>query len=285
MKYAISHANIVFPSGPEAIAAVQAMERAGFESVWTVEHVVIPRSFEHRYPETADGALPFAATTPIPDPLAWIAYVAAAAPTLKFGTGILIVPERNPLVTAKAAATIDSMCGGRLMLGVGVGWLREEFDALGVPFAHRGRRTEEAIAVMRGLWSEDEFSFDGDFYAFPPVVSSPKPFAARVPIHIGGYGERAARRAGRIGDGFFPGVRDPRALSELVSIVRRTAEDAGRDPDLIEVTARGSADPEHLRALARAGADRALLSARDFDPLQFEAELVRLGEEVLARAG
>lgn len=281
LKFGISHTNVVFPAGRRAIEAVQAMEEAGFESVWTVEHALIPSRFESRYPETSDGNLPFPAGWPIPDPLVWLAFVAASAPSLELGTGVLVLAQRNPLSTAKEVATLDHMTGGRVVLGVGAGWLREEFEALGVPFPNRGRRMEEAIAVMRGLWSEEVFAFDGELFSFPAVHSAPKPASATVPVHIGGYSDRAAERAGRLGDGFFPGTSDPEALAGLVAVMRRAAEAAGRDPESIEVTARGSEDHDHLRALQRVGAARVLVSARAFDPDHFADEVSKFGTDVI----
>ena len=285
LKFGISHSNLVFPAGARAVEAAQAMEGAGFESVWTVEHAVIPTRIQSRYPETSNGELPFAPTVAIPDPLVWLAYVAAAAPNLALGTAVLVLPQRNPLTTAKECATLDELTGGRVILGVGIGWLREEFEALGVPFEQRGRRTDEAVAVMRGLWQHDPFGFEGSCFSFPPVHAAPKPPRSTIPIHIGGYSARAAERAGRIGDGFFPGTGDPEALAELVTVARRAAEVAGRDPDALEVTARGSADQDHLRALANAGAHRVVISARTLDPERFASEIRRLGEQVVAPFG
>lgn len=281
LRFGISHTNVVFPAGPQAIEAVDAMEQAGFESVWTVEHALIPSRFESRYPETPDGKLPFPPQWPIPDPLVWLSFVAASAPSLKLGTGVLVLAQRNPLSTAKEVATLDVLAGGRVVLGVGAGWLREEFDALGVPFGNRGQRMEEAIAVLRGLWSEGSFAFDGEVFSFPAVHSAPKPTSSSVPVHIGGYSHRAAERAGRLGDGFFPGTSDPEALADLVGVMRRAAEAAGRDPDSIEVTARGSGDHEHLRALHDSGAVRVLVSARAFDAGHFADQVSKFGTDVI----
>ena len=158
--------------------------------------------------------------------------------TLRLATGILILPQRNPLVLAKEVATLDALSGGRVELGVGVGWLEEEFDALGIPFSERGTRTDESIEVLRALWDGDHADYRGTHFSFSGVSSNPKPANGRVPIHIGGHSPVAARRAGRLGDGFFPGRG---GLGELVDIVRQTAADAGRNPEGIEVTS-GSVD-------------------------------------------
>lgn len=211
-----------------------AAEAAGFESVWTVEHVLYPEGYESTYPYSPTGKMPGTADSPIPDPMTWLAFVAATTSTIKLATGILIVPQRNPAVLAKEVATVDALSEGRVMLGIGVGWLEEEFDALGVPFSNRGKRTDEYVDVMRQLWTADQVSYNGEFVSFAPVSSNPKPHDGPVPIHVGGHSRKAAERAGRLGDGFFPGTGDVATLND---IARQTAADAGRDPAAIEFTA------------------------------------------------
>ena len=151
-------------------------------------------------------------------------------------TGVIILPLRNPLVLAKQVATLDHMSGGRIELGIGVGWLKEEFEAVGVPFEKRGTRSDEYIAVMRKLWAEDGVSFKGEFVTFDEVSSNPKPVNRAVPIVIGGHSEAAAKRAGRLGDGFFPSIGSQVDTVPLFDVVRRTAA-AGRDPKAIEIMA------------------------------------------------
>ncbi|MEZ5258394.1 MAG: LLM class F420-dependent oxidoreductase [Ilumatobacteraceae bacterium] len=167
----------------------------------------------------------------------WLTYLAAATSTIRLATGILILPERNPVVLAKEVATLDAMSGGRVELGIGVGWLEEEFDAIGVPWARRGDRTDDYIGAMRALWASDHADYSGEFASFSNVSSNPKPVNGTVPFVIGGHSKAAARRAGRLGDGFFPGKGSPAELAELIDIVRQTAADAGRDPEAIEITA------------------------------------------------
>ncbi|MFK8025090.1 MAG: LLM class F420-dependent oxidoreductase, partial [Ilumatobacter sp.] len=171
------------------------------------------------------------------DPLVWLAFVAAHTTTMRLGTGIVILPERNPLVFAKEVATLDRLSGGRMELGIGVGWLEEEFDALGVPWPKRGARTDEYVHAMRALWSSDDASYDGDFVSFDNVSSNPKPANGSVPFVIGGHSGAAAKRAGRLGDGFFPGKGSIEELTEMIDIVRQTAADHDRDGDAIEITA------------------------------------------------
>ena len=234
MKFGVAFANTVtFTTGVGAATLAKAAEAAGFESLWTVEHILYPEGYESTYPYAPDGKMPGSGDSPIPDPLIWLAYVAANTTTLQLATGISLLPERHPVMYAKEVATLDSMSNGRLMLGIGIGWLREEFDALDVPWEGRTRRTEEYADVMRELWKADGVSYDGEFVNFENISSNPKPANGSVPIHIGGHSEAAAKRAGRMGDGFFPAKGN---TAELIDIARQTAVDVGRDPEAIDMT-------------------------------------------------
>ena len=182
MNFGIAFANIgPFVEPTEAIALAEAAESAGFESIWAVDHVVVPAGYQSHYPYDPSGKLPSGEATVFPDPLIWLSYVAARTSTLRLGTGILIVPQRNPLVLAKELATLDHLSGGRMILGAGIGWLEEEFEALGVPFAGRGRRTEEAIAAMRALWSQEQASYAGTTTAFRDCFLRPQPRGGTIP--------------------------------------------------------------------------------------------------------
>jgi probable F420-dependent oxidoreductase len=287
MQFGIAFANIItFAERDGLVTLARGAEAAGFDSVWTVEHVIYPEGYESTYPYDPSGKMAMDASTNMPDPLLWLAFVAAATETLRLGTGILILPQRNPVVLAKEVATLDHLSGGRVDLGVGVGWLREEFDALGVPWERRGARTEEHIAVMRALWDGDHTAFHGEFFSFDDVSSNPKPAQGRVPIHIGGHSRAAAERAGRIGDGFFPGTGD---IGDLVDIVRQTAADAGRDPGAIEITygspalmGDGASDAAH--ELAELGIDRAIVPSFLFLG-DTEADLAAYAERVIQPLG
>jgi len=235
MKYGLAFANTgPFVEPGYASDLGRAAEAAGVDSLWTVEHVIVPKEYESAYPYSPNGKMPGTHDSPIPDPLIWLTWVGAATTALKLATGIVILPQRNPAVLAKEVATLDRLTQGRMVLGIGVGWLEEEFDALGVPFAQRGARTDEYMQAMRALWAGDDASFTGDFVTYDGISMNPKPHAGTVPIHIGGHSKRAARRAGEYGDGFFPGKGD---IAELVDVVRQTAADAGRDAAAIEITA------------------------------------------------
>ncbi len=286
MKYGMLFANTLGFATPRGAAEMAAAaEAAGFESVWTVEHVVYPDGYESSYPYDPSGKMAMAADTPMPDPLIWLTWVAAHSERLRLATGILILPQRNPLVLAKQLSTLDEVSGGRLDLGVGVGWLREEFDALGIPWEARGRRTDEYIEAMRAVWDSDHASYEGEFANFSGISVNPKPVNGRVPIHIGGHTEAAARRAGRLGDGFIPGEGD---LDVLISTMNASAEGAGRDPSAIEVSAVdlgvmgkdpvAAAEKMAARGVTRLGVPGFLLALAP-DPV---AAIAEFGEKVIA---
>ncbi len=268
MKYGLAFASSVAIEGADALQLCQRAEQLGFESVWGGEHVVIPSAIDSPYPYSDDGKAPVVPDTPIPDPLIWLAFAAAAASTLRLGTCILIVPQRNPLVLAKEIATLDRLSNGRVELGIGVGWLREEFDALGVPWDRRGARNDEYVAAMRALWSGTEVEFHGEFVDFAPVTCSPRPVQTSVPILVGGDTPAALRRAARIADGYFPGESDPGRLGVLIAELRATTEQHGRDPDSIEVNAMfpfAPGDPRtHADALEALGVGRVMVPAFPF---------------------
>jgi probable F420-dependent oxidoreductase len=241
----------------EAIALAQAAEAAGFESLWTVEHTIVPAGYASAYPYDASGKMPGGRDDlPLPDPLIWMAFVAAATTSIKLATGILILPQHNPVLAAKQIATLDHLSLGRVLLGIGVGWLREEFAALGVPFQQRGARTDEAIAAMRELWSADKPSFEGRFVTFKEAYCRPQPVNKSVPIIVGGHSDAAARRAGRLGDGFFPASRAP---APLIALARKEAQAAGRDADRLEITTSLPSDLAELEGLRRLGVTRVLV--------------------------
>ena len=288
MKFGIAFANTgPFTEPDEAAAFARAAEDSGFESLWTVEHVVVPSNYESAYPYSPSGKMPGAADMPIPDPLIWLTWVAAATTRINLATGILILPQRNPVVLAKELATLDQLSRGRLILGIGVGWLEEEFDAIGVSFAERGRRADEYVRAMRALWTEDQATFHGEFANFDNCILRPRPVHGTVPIHVGGHTDPAARRAGRLGDGYFPGKGSFDELARSFEIVRTSAREAGRDPDSIELTSGaislgGANALDDLKALAGIGVDRVMLPAFAFYR-DTAAALARYGDEVISR--
>ena len=246
-------------------------EEVGVESVWSVEHVLVAQDYEPRYSYSADGRMPGSPGTVMPDPLEWLAYLAAVTSTVKLGTSVVVLPLHAPVVLAKRVATLDALSGGRVLFGVGLGWQVEEYRAVGVPYEERGARADEAIEVLRACWAPDPVSFSGPFTQVPPASVLPKPArGAAVPIVIGGSTRVAARRAGRLGDGFFPYVCGPEEFADRIDVIRATAHEHGRDPDAIELTAwpgsyrYGSAfDLDLAKQYADLGVTRFVVSAQE----------------------
>jgi len=277
MKLGMVFANAGPMAEPDlAVALAHAAEEAGVESLWTVEHVVVPAGYETPYPYSSSGKMPGPGggeNIPITDPLIWLTYVGAVTTKIKLATGILILPQRNPVVLAKETATLDRLSKGRLLLGIGVGWLREEFDAIGVPFERRGARTDDYIKALKALWSEDE-TYDGEFVQFKDARSHPKPVqSGGVPIVVGGHSNASAVRAGLFGDGYFPNARKVEEDARLIELMRATAKDAGRDPDAIEITI-GVRDVESAKPYVDLGVQRltALSPNTDVDSLRKQVE-------------
>lgn len=285
MKVGLAFASSIGIDGASALDICRRAEDAGFESLWGGEHVVLPDSFVSRYPYTEDGKIPAEPDTPIPDPLIWLAFAAAATSKLRLGTCILIVPQRNPLVLAKELATLDQLSGGRVELGLGVGWLKEEFDALGIPWQRRGARNDEYIAAMRALWSGPHAEFHGEFVDFDPATCSPRPVNGSIPVIVGGDSDAALQRAVRIADGYFPGEGDSQRLSALLDRLRQAAEKANRDPASIEInTIFGAqmADPvAGVEQMAALGVDRIMVPAFFFAGPGGLDRLSEFGEKVI----
>jgi probable F420-dependent oxidoreductase len=281
MKFGLMYANAGPFSFPEMLThLVTTAERTGIESIWAVEHVVIPVGYKSTYPYDPSGKIPAPDQLPIPDPLLSLTYAAAVTRTLRLGTGILILPQRHPLYVAKEVATLDVLSGGRALLGIGIGWLEEEFDALGIPFSERAGRTAETVRAVRSLWKDAPEPFTGKFFRWGPLESHPKPVQKPgVPIIVGGHTEMAARRAARYGDGFFPGVADDEKLGWLLGILRDECARLGRDHTKIEVTAgRAAPNADSVKRLQDMGVARFVLPPPAFDPDGISKGLDDLGK-------
>jgi probable F420-dependent oxidoreductase len=245
-----------YASGAFIRASAIAAERAGFAHYWMPDHVVQFAAYpESVYPYAAgsgqelpeqdpDAPLQFGDDTyanvdpanPLIDPVMGMAWAAAATTTLEVGSNILVLPQRNPVVLAKVLGTLDSFAGGRALLGVGVGWAKEEFDATGADFARRGQATDEAILALRALWTEDVSSFSGEFVSFKDAYSYPKPpRAGGVPILIGGESNPAMRRVARLGDGWLPYNLPVEDAPAVIAELKRMTRDAGRDPERLRI--------------------------------------------------
>ncbi|HMJ78241.1 MAG TPA: TIGR03619 family F420-dependent LLM class oxidoreductase, partial [Iamia sp.] len=227
-------------------------------------------------PYAVSGDMPIGNASDLPEPLTWLAFAAARTSTILLGTSCVILPERNPLHLAKQAATLDLLSGGRLRLGVGLGWCREEAEAAGTTWADRAPRAEAAIEAMRRLWTGAPVAYEGAGVAFPPVTCRPTPAGPDgIPIVICGPSVHAARRAGRIGDGFFTNHRDPDVLRGLIDAVHRAAEETGRDPAAIEITAGASPSPRTVERLEAMGVDRIIWPVPTRSPARVERQLTR----------
>ena len=286
MKFGLAFASSVGTDPESALEICRVAEQVGFDSVWGGEHVIRPAQIASPYPYTEDGAMPGEEETPIPDPLIWLAYVAAAAPTVQLGTCILIVPQRNPLVLAKEVATLDHLTGGRVELGIGVGWMQEEFRALGIPWERRGARNDEYIEAMRALWAGPKAEYHGQFVDFDPATCSPRPVRGSIPILVGGDTPAAIRRAARLADGYFPGTGDPQELGQRIEELGVALEKEGRSPSDVAVHAifgAQMADPvAGAEQMMKLGVSRAMLPAFFFAGPGGLERLAEFGEKVVA---
>ena len=282
MKFGLMFTNTGMGStGAGALDLATRAERLGFESLWTVEHVVVPSGYQSAYPYHSSGKMAGGAEEfDLPDPLMWLAFVASATSTIRLATGVLIVPQRNPLILAKEVATLDVLSGGRVTLGVGVGWLEEEFNALGVPFADRGRRLDDYVEAMRTLWAGGKATLHNTYTSFDECISLPRPANGTVPIVVGGHSKAAAKRAARLGDGFFPGNGTPEELTDVYALFREECAALGRDPSAVELTAgTGARSFDELAArveqLESLGVSRAVLPPLPGEHLDGLAESLR----------
>lgn len=218
------------------IAAGKALEERGFSHIWAAEHVVNFPRYASRYPYSDDGVPPFRTDTGILEPFTVLSFLAAHTRRIQLGSGITILPQRNPVYLAKQAADVDVLSGGRLVLGVGVGWAAEEYAALGVPFARRGARARDYLQVIRTLWCDEVSSFEGEFHQLPPCVQGPKPVRKpHPPIFIGGESDAALRRVAEFGQGWMGYRLTPQTLPERLAKLAAMLAEYGRSLDDIEI--------------------------------------------------
>ena len=250
------------PYTPELLASIARQADArGIESLWLGEHVILFDEHDKAYPYATSGDFPIKGEVGMAEPFTTLSFCAAITSRIRLGTAVCLVPQRNPLYTAKEVANVDWLSGGRLDFGIGVGWQHEEFDALRVPFADRGRRNDEYIELMRRLWCDSVSSFDGEFWQLAPCRAYPKPVQQpHPPIHIGGESDIALRRVVRLGAHWFPFNLDPSGLAKGRARLAELLADAGdRSIDDVIITVSPSRDatgPEHAAAFADAGAQQ-----------------------------
>ena len=208
-------------------------EALGYHSLWAADHIVMPTHLTSKYPYHPEGKFPIDPAENFLEPLTVLGYVAACTTTIRLGTGVLIIPYRNPVVTAKTLATLDVLSRGRIILGAGVGWMTEEFAFLNSPYHERGARTDEYLRAMKALWTEEEPAFQGRFLQFSDLRCEPKPVQKpHPPIWVGGHSKAALRRTATLADGWYGHVfwRNPEALPQEIQTIKQLAEQAGRDP-------------------------------------------------------
>lgn len=263
MRFGLHALGIGPGADPEVIVAVaRAAEASGFATLWSGEHVVMVDTPDSPYPYSADGRIAVPAVADWLDPWATLTFAAAATSHIGLATGILLLPEHNPLIVAKQAASLDVLSHGRVRLGVGIGWSAGEFAALGVPFAGRAQRTEEYIEAMRVLWGEDPAAYSGRFVHFAAVRCFPKPHQGPIPILLGGNSDAALSRVARYGDGWYGFNVATEDLAERLDRLAVACREAGRDArELYLAVALADGDPSSLDPLAALGVSELVLVA------------------------
>ncbi|MGH7963958.1 MAG: LLM class F420-dependent oxidoreductase [Candidatus Binatia bacterium] len=287
----------IFPVGlglvadPELITLfARTAEHCGFHSLWAGEHVVFLKDSISKYPYAQGGVLPLPSTKiPLLDPLAALTFAAAHTKTLRLGTGVYLVPERHPVVTAKQIASLDVLCGGRFDFGVGIGWLAEEFAAVGVPWERRAARTLEYLTAMKLLWTEEEPEFKGEFCNFPTAYLYPKPVQKpHPPIIFGGNSTPALRRVAEAGDGWFGWTLTAAETTGKIEQIRRYARAVGRDPEQLQFSvSAGFAAPVDLDEVKRyrdAGVHQVIFASLPSDPKDIQGHIERLAEQIVVPA-
>jgi probable F420-dependent oxidoreductase len=228
-------------STPDKIVKVARWaQELGFHSGWIADHIILPNRVDSPYPYAGGQQWPYPSDTPYFDPLLALAWAGAVAPDLKLGTSVVVLPLRHPVVFAKQVATLDRLTGGRLLLGVGTGWMAEEFALCDAPFEHRGGRAQEMVALMRQLWTGENVEFHGAFYQVSGARMHPTPFRQRVPILWGGHTDAALRHVARVGDGWHPSSRTLDQLRHGIGRLRELCTETGRDPDSLIIAPRPS---------------------------------------------
>jgi probable F420-dependent oxidoreductase len=294
MKFALTGVGSGSTVRPEPLIRVaQTAESLGFESLWIPEHLAVPVTMDSPYPYSPDGHFPGGPGAGLHDPFVALAFIAAHTQTIKLGTGVFVLPLRNPLAVAKAVVSVDVLSNGRLLFGVGIGWLKEEFEAVGMPFANRVSRTREWIAMLKTLWAEETPYFQGRYHCFPPIGFNPKPVQQpHPPILFGGESEPALKRAAELGDGWIGVRHSPASIKPLLEQLQAYTQEANRDFTQLEITVGLDAgvqpNLDTVKRFADAGVHRLVVFAPGFIPRsRYDAELFpqmeRFAEDVIAK--
>ncbi len=259
-------------------------EDRGLTTLWVGEHVVLFDEYASKYPYAADGRLPVGGEAGLLEPFSALSFLAGVTSRLRLGTAMCLLPQRNPVYCAKEAATLDWLSEGRLDFGIGVGWLREEFEAVGAPFERRGARTDEYVSLLTTLWQEPEPSFEGRFYRLAPCRFEPKPRQRpHPPLHIGGESDAALARTARVGQGWHTFSRLPEDLPGPLGRLEELLEAEGRSRSEVRVTVCPyvhELTPERVEAYAQAGADAVAALFLAFSPSDVEAAFEALDPSI-----
>ncbi len=294
MKFGITGVGSGSTARPELLTQVaKKAEELNFESVWIPEHLAIPVSINSPYPYSEDGKFPGGPNAALHDPFVALSFVAACTEKIKLGTGVFVLPLRNPLAVAKAAASVDVLSQGRLLFGIGVGWLEEEFQATGMNFQDRAPRGREWVKILKALWTEETPEYDGRFHSFEPIGFNPKPVQKpHPPIIFGGETRAALKRTAALGDGWY-GVRyTPESVKPQLALLKELTQQAGRDFSEIEISVGfepGTAmSLDNVKQFQDAGVHRLMTFAPGFIPRsRFETDLYpnmeRFANEVIAK--
>lgn len=286
MKIGLIPVNVAVPHVEAMVGLATLAERLGFESVWTFEHVIVPLDYHSKYPYSPTGKMGATPETNFVDPLIALTTVAAHTSTLRLGTGVNILSQANPLYLAKQAASLDFVSKGRFMLGVGIGWLEEEFRAIGVPFERRGARFDDYVQAMRKVWSGEVVEHRSDFIEWSGFKSHPRPIQDPFPVVIGGSKGKAFERTARYGNGWFAPTASPQQLAPLLAELDRACADVGRDRSEIEVSAMWFPNPEDLgdvKRYADLGVGRLIVPVQALGQGNPAENIERFAESVIGR--
>jgi probable F420-dependent oxidoreductase len=272
-------------SAPEYVARMgRAMDERGFHSVWAPDHILVPKVIKAAYPYMEDGSFPVEPTTQGLEPFTVLSFLAAHTTKLRLGTGVIVLPQRNAALTAKQAADLDVLSGGRLDFGIGVGWMADEFAALGMPFDRRGARADDYIRMMQTVWGSHESSYDGEFVQLPPVYQYPKPVQKpHPPLYFGGESKMALRRVARFGHWFGVNVM-PEAVPEKMAMLKEQCDLEGRDVKDVKIALCPYANPtdrDTLRRYEDQGIDQVIMAAFVFGQSELEVAIDDLAESLL----
>lgn len=283
MKVGLIPVNIGVQSAEQVAGLAQLAESCGYESVWTFEHVIVPVDYASKYPYNDSGKMGVTPETNMVDPLVALSYIAGKTERIRLGTGVNILPQANPLYVAKQAASLDMLSNGRFMLGLGIGWLQEEYAALGVPFEKRGARFDDYMEAMRKVWSGEVVEHDSEFLSWHGFKSYPLPLQSPFPVVMGGIKGRIHERIAKYGDGWFAPTADPEELKPHFDGIRKACDALGRDFGEIEMTCTwiGRGGPEALEALEAIGVHRVLVPLMALGPDPAEG-MQKLAAEVIA---